>query len=131
MDFVIIIWLVTAVALPLAIFAIAIINFTKKVAVKEILIKLSIAFFLYFLATFAVVIFGLSNIFTLLNIAGDSIPPDPEPFKTQHIVVGSLIVFGYALCGAFLCWFVKRDLQNSLRFITGNNKKLQSVFDTE
>ena len=123
MDFVIIIWLITALVIPLALLMIGVINFIKKAGITEILIKLSIAFFLYLLITLAILIFAFSNIFALLNVAGDSIPPDPEPFKTNHIAVASLIVFGYACFGLALCWFVKRDLMKSLSFITGNNKK--------
>lgn len=131
MEFIIIIWLIFALAVPPALLIIGIINFAKKAGIAEILFKLSIAFFLYFLITFIILIFAFSNIFALINRAADAVPPLSNPFETEHIVIASLIILGYACFGLVLCWFVKRDLMKSLSFITGNNKKLQSIFDAE
>lgn len=126
MEFIVIIGFITALVIPLALLIIGIFNFTKKVKISEILIKLAIAFFLYLLVTLTLLAIAFSNIFSLVNNAAHV--NDPEPFKTYHLVIASLIVIAYAAFGLFLCWFMKRDLMKSLWFITGKNEKPQSVF---
>lgn len=129
MHYVIFIWLITPLIIPLALLAIGIVNLYKKVKFTEIIIKLAAAFLLYFLATFVILAFGFSHFFSLLNHSAHV--NAGEPFTTQHIINASLVIFGYACFGLFLCRFVKRDLTNSLRLITGNSEKLQSIFEAK
>jgi hypothetical protein len=128
-EYIPIIWFLQAVLLPTALVIIGIVSLFKKVHIAEVLAKLFLAFLFYTPATF----FAFFYITSLINSIGhkkgttiNGVRLIPELDFTSYA-----LVFEYAIFGLFLCWFVKRDFKNSLNFITGNNEKVQSVFDGE
>jgi hypothetical protein len=129
MDVLISAFFTSAVLIAFMLGIYGIIDFVRKVEPLEIVIKLTISFTLYLAVSGAVFLFGLISIFVLNNDAAHS--NDPEVFKSKHLVIGFLIILAYLAFGLFLGWFARRDLVNTLREITGNNKKLQSVFSKE
>jgi hypothetical protein len=129
MDIVIAVFLILAALIPIILSIYAVIDFVRKVEPLEVNIKLAISFTLYLLVSGAILLFGIVSIFVLSNDAAHN--NDPEVFKSNHLVISSSITLAYLGFGLFLSWFARRDLVKTLREITGNDKKLQSIFNTE
>ena len=91
----------------------------------EIIVKLIIAFSLYFFFTFAITILFIAYIASLINANADAMPPMP---MTEPVIISSIAIFVYACLGLFLCWFVKRDLGDTLAIFTGKPEKIPTFF---
>jgi ABC-type Fe3+-siderophore transport system permease subunit len=124
MDNVIIAFFISALLIPIALAIFAVIDYRRKTDSLEVIIKLAISTALYLVINLVVFIIGLVSVF--VHDGGGF-----DRFETKDLLIPYLILFGYICFGLLLCWFVNRDLVNTLRKITGNNKELQSILTAE
>ncbi|HEX8286602.1 MAG TPA: hypothetical protein VF556_01325 [Pyrinomonadaceae bacterium] len=126
-EYVPIIWFILAGLVPVALVIIGTLKILKKDKFGELFIKLFIVFLLYFPVT----IFGFVYIAALINAIADAkgIIINGVRGDLSLDLTSFTIVFGYFIFGVFLCWFVSKDLSKILSFITGSNRKSQSIFE--
>ncbi|MCU1291065.1 MAG: hypothetical protein JWN60_3294 [Acidobacteria bacterium] len=128
-EYVPFIWFLTAILIPVALLIIGVVNLFKKVHFVEVLGKLLVALFLYVPAT----IFGLTYIVGLINMIADARVTTIDGVRGDPALdfTSCAVVFGYAVYGLFLCWFVNKDLLETLSFITRSKQTTQSIFDAK
>ena len=126
MGVVLLIGYLIVLLVPILILIMGIYNYFQNVKITEILVKLIIAFLLYFVFTLAITIFFITYIATLIIVTADAIPPQP---MTEPIIVTSITILVFMFLGLLLCWFVKRDLGDSLSSIVGNPENLPTLLN--
>jgi hypothetical protein len=123
------VWFLSAIFIPIALLIIGIISLFKKVRFAEVLGKLLVALLLYIPAT----IFGLTYTVSLINSIDHARGTTINGVRGDPVLdfTSCAVVFGYGIYGLFLCWFVNKDLSETLSLITRSKQTTQSILDTK